>query len=263
MSGRHTPHRVNLNADLGESFGAWSMGNDDAMLRIVASANIACGFHAGDPVVMTRTVERALAHGVGIGAHPGYPDLQGFGRRPMRLSAAEVEAAVAYQVGALAGIAATRGGRVTHVKAHGALYNAAATDAALAGAIARAVRGVDRDLVLLALAGSEMVRAGRAEGLATAEEVFADRAYADDGTLVPRTHPGALVHDPEQAAVAVLRMVTEGNVIALSGKRVPVAAQSVCVHGDDPGAVALASRLRQRLEEAGVAIVPLPQMATT
>jgi len=251
---------INLNADLGEGFGAYAMGDDAAMLDIVASANIACGFHAGDPLVMRATVERAVARGVSLGAHPSYPDLQGFGRRPMRLSAAEVEAMVAYQIGALMGVAAGSGGRVTHVKAHGALYNAAATDAALALAIGRAIKGVDRELIYLALAGSEMARAGRTLGLAVVEEAFADRNYTDAGTLVPRDRPDAMVHDPEQAAGNVLRMVEEGVVLSVAGTRVPVTAQSVCVHGDEPSAVALATVLRRRLEERGVRILPLRAM---
>lgn len=251
---------INLNADLGEAFGAYAMGDDDSMLGIVASANIACGYHAGDPLVMTRTVKRALEKGVSLGAHPSYPDLQGFGRRPMRLSNAEAEAMVAYQVGALMGIAAACGGKVTHVKAHGALYNAAATDESLALAIGRAIKGVDPGLIYLALAGSVMAKAGRSLGLTVAEEAFADRSYTDDGTLVPRTQPNAMIHDPDEAATNVLRMVEEGVVVSVTGKRVPVSVHSVCVHGDEPSAVALATALRQRLEARGVAIVALPDI---
>ncbi|NYZ17008.1 5-oxoprolinase subunit PxpA [Azospirillum sp. RWY-5-1] len=251
---------INLNSDLGEAFGAWPMGDDEAMLDIVASANIACGYHAGDPLVMTRTVRSALAKGVSLGAHPAYPDLQGFGRRPMRLSDAEAEAMVAYQIGALCGIAAANGGTVTHVKAHGALYNAAATDESLALAIGRAIRGVDRNLIYLALAGSVMAKAGRSLGLTVAEEAFADRNYTDDGTLVPRTRPDAMIHVPDQAADNVLRMVQDGVVVSTTGKRVPVTVHSVCVHGDEPSAVALATTLRKRLEADRVRIVTLPDM---
>ena len=252
---------VNLNADLGEGFGTYSIGDDAAMLDIVGSANIACGFHAGDAMTMTRTVRLALAKGVSLGAHPSYPDLQGFGRRPMHLSEAEVEAMVAYQIGALMGIAAAAGGRVTHVKPHGALYNAAAVEEGLARAIARAIKGVDAGLIFLALAGSAMVDAGRALGLAVAEEVFADRGYDDDGKLVPRGRPGALIQDAETAADNVLRMVQEGELLSVNGRRVPCTAHSVCVHGDDPHAVATARALRDRLARHGVRTVSLPEMA--
>ena len=252
--------RINLNSDLGEAFGAWPMGDDAAMLDIVAAANIACGFHAGDPMVMTRTVKAALAKGVGIGAHPSYPDLQGFGRRPMTLSLAEIEAIMAYQIGALAGIAAANGGRVSHVKPHGALNNLAAVDAAVARAVARAIKAVDPALIFLAPTGSAMVKAGRAEGLAVAEEVFADRNYDDDGNLVPRSHPDAMIHDPAQAAANVLGMVRTGSLRAVSGKVITCKAHSVCVHGDDPGAVALARALKAALRDAGIEIVSLAAM---
>ncbi len=252
---------VNLNADLGEGFGAYDVGDDDAMLGIVASANVACGFHAGDPMVMAHTVAKAVERGVSLGAHPSYPDLQGFGRRPMRLSAAEVESMVAYQIGALMGIAAGRGGRVTHVKAHGALNNQAAVDDDAALAIGRAIKGIDPGLVYLAPAGSAMAKAGRALGLPTAEEVFADRAYDDDGNLVPRDRPGAMIHDPAAAAANVLRVLEEGVIVSVTGKRIPCTVHSVCVHGDDPGAVAMAGTLRRTLEAAGVRIAPLPEMA--
>lgn len=251
---------VNLNADLGEGFGAYDIGDDESMLGIVASANIACGFHAGDPLVMTRTARSAVAKGVSLGAHPSYPDLQGFGRRPLRMSAAEVEAMVAYQIGALMGVAAGCGGTVTHVKAHGALNNMAAVDENLAMAIGRAIKGVDPSLIYLATAGSEMARAGRALGLPTAEEVFADRAYDDNGNLVPRGQPGAMVHDPDVAAANVLRMLEEGVILSVTGKRIPCTVHSVCVHGDEPSAVAMAGNLRQTLEAKGVRIVTLPEM---
>lgn len=252
--------KVNLNADLGESFGAYAMGDDAAMLDIVASANIACGFHAGDPMVMTRTVGLAAAKGVSIGAHPAFPDLQGFGRRAMTMTAAEIEAVCAYQIGALMGIAATCGLRVSHVKPHGALSNMAATDEDLAMAIGRAVKGVDPSLIYLAPAGSAMAKAGRTLGLPTAEEVFADRNYDDDGNLVPRKHPQAMIHDAEAAAANVLRMIGEGVIRSITGKTIRCNAQSVCVHGDEPSAVAMAATLRRRLEEHGVGIVTLPEM---
>jgi UPF0271 protein len=249
--------KINLNADLGESFGAWRMGEDEALLGVVGAANIACGFHAGDPLVMRRTVRTALAAGVGLGAHPAYPDLQGFGRRPMTMAPAELEAAVIYQVGALAGIAAAEGGRLVHVKPHGALNNQACEDAALADCIARAVKAVDAGLILMAPALSELQRAGERAGLAVALEVFADRAYTDAGTLVPRSRPGAVLHDDEEVLAHVMRMLDAGAIVAHSGKRLPTAMHSICVHGDTPGAVANARRLRAGLAAAGWQLVGL------
>jgi len=253
-------HRINLNSDLGEAFGAWPMGDDGAMLDIVASANIACGFHAGDPMVMTRTVRAAQGKGVEIGAHPGYADLQGFGRRAMVLSAAEIEAILAYQIGALQGITAACGGTVGHVKPHGALSNLAAVEHDVALAVARGIKAVDPGLIFLAPAGSAMVEAGRAMGLTVVEEVFADRNYDDFGNLVPRSHPRAMVHDPAEVAAKVLGMVRDGALRSLSGKLIPCHAQSVCVHGDDPGAVILARSLRAALVETGVEVIPLTEM---
>lgn len=252
---------INLNADLGESFGPWVMGDDDALLDVVASANLACGFHAGDPDVMRRTVRACVAKGVSIGAHPAYADLQGFGRRALKLSAAEIENLVAYQVGALAGIAALEGGRVTHVKPHGALNNQACADAGIAASIARAVRGVDSHLILLAPAASRLLTAGRAAGLAVVEEIFADRAYQDDGQLAPRGTPGAMVHGAENCAAHVQAMLDAGALIALSGKRIPTAIGSICVHGDGAEAVAVARHLRQTLEVAGWRVAPLTGLA--
>jgi UPF0271 protein len=243
--------KINLNADLGESFGAWKMGEDEALLQVVGAANIACGFHAGDPLVMQRTVRSALAAGVGLGAHPAYPDLQGFGRRPMTMPPAELEAAVIYQVGALAGMAAAEGARLTHVKPHGALNNQACEDAALADTVARAVRAVDREMILLAPALSELCAAGERAGLRVAAEIFADRAYTDAGTLVPRREAGAVLHDDEAVVAHVLRMLDAGGLVARSGKVLPTAMHSICVHGDTPGAVANARRLRAALEGAG------------
>jgi UPF0271 protein len=254
-------YRINLNSDLGEAFGAWPMGDDPAMLEVVASANIACGFHAGDPSVMMRTVRTALAKGVSLGAHPSYPDLQGFGRRAMSMSLAEVEAMVAYQIGALAGIAAACGGRVTHVKPHGALNNQAAIDHDLARAVARAIKGVDGAMIFLAPAGSQMAKAGRELGLPTAEEVFADRNYDDDGNLVARSKPNAMIHDSAEAATNVLRMIKDGVIRSVSGKDVPCRVHSVCVHGDEPSAVAMARDLRATLERNDVTIVGLPQIS--
>ena len=247
---------VDLNSDLGEGFGAWACGDDAAMLDIVTTANVACGFHAGDPDVMARTFRLAKEKGVAVGAHPGYPDLQGFGRRPMRLSEGEIERMVAYQIGAAAAMATWAGHRITHVKAHGALANTAAADSGIAAAIARAVRAVDRDLAFLAIAGSEQVAAGEAAGLATVAEIFADRGYDEAGQLVRRGLPGAMIEDPEEAAARALAMVEEGALITVSGRRIPTPIGSICVHGDSPHAVASARRLAERLRAAGIALAP-------
>ncbi len=251
--------RINLNADLGESFGAWTMGQDADLLGIVGAANIACGFHAGDPLVMRRTVRTALDAGVDLGAHPSYPDLQGFGRRPMLMAPAEVEAMVIYQVGALAGIAAAEGGRLTHVKPHGALNNQACEDAALADCVARAVRAIDPGLILVAPALSALQGAGERAGLAVALEVFADRAYADDATLVPRREAGAVLHDPAQVVAHVQRMLDRGGIVARSGLCLPTPMHTLCVHGDTPGAVDTARQLRAALQAAGVHLTGLAE----
>lgn len=249
---------IDLNCDMGEGFGAWEMGDDAAMLDIVTSANIACGFHAGDPTIMTRTAELARAKGVRIGAHPGYNDLWGFGRRPISGDRPEdIERMVAYQVGALQGCAALTGHRIDHVKAHGALYNTAAVDPAVAGAIARAVRAVDRSLILVVPPFSALERAGQEAGLRVAREAFADRTYEEDGTLTPRKLPGAVIHDAAAAAERVVRMVLDGAVTSRTGKPVPIAAETVCVHGDTPTAVAMAAAVRAALEAAGIAVAPL------
>ncbi|MDO9600112.1 MAG: 5-oxoprolinase subunit PxpA [Azoarcus sp.] len=254
--------QINLNADLGESFGAWTMGEDEALLQVVRSANIACGFHAGDPLVMRHTVRTALAAGVSLGAHPAYPDLQGFGRRQMKMAPAELEAMVIYQVGALAGMAAAERGRVTHVKPHGALSNQACEDAVLADAVARAVRAIDRELILLAPVRSELYVAGERIGLRVAGEIFADRAYTDTGMLVPRGQPGAVIHDHDQLVAHVLRMLEAGGVVTQSGKVLPAPMDSICVHGDTPGAVDSARQLRMALEAAGWTLVALPELMT-
>lgn len=249
--------RVDLNADVGESFGVYQLGRDEELIGQVTSVNVACGLHAGDPMVMRRTVTLARRWGVAVGAHPGYPDLQGFGRRQLSLSPEEVEAFVIYQVGALWGFCRAAGVPLQHVKPHGALYNLAARDADAADAIARAVAQVDPGLVLVGLAGSELLRAGERVGLRVASEVFGDRAYNSDGTLVPRTHRGAVIRDPEVVADRVLRMVTEGRVTAADGSEVQLRADTVCFHGDTPGAVQLVRHVRERLEEAGVTLSPL------
>jgi UPF0271 protein len=252
--------KINLNADLGESFGAWTMGDDQALLQVVCSANIACGFHAGDPLVMRTTVRTALAAGVDMGAHPAYPDLQGFGRRPMKMAPAELEAVLIYQIGALAGMAAAEGGRLTHVKPHGALNNQACEDAAMADTVARAVRAIDRDLILLAPALSELIAAGERAGLPVAAEIFADRAYTDAATLVPRSQAGAVIHDHGEVVAHVLRMLDAGGIVAQGGKVLPTAMHSICVHGDTPGAVDNARQLRVALEGAGWTLTGLSEV---
>ncbi|NMF90827.1 LamB/YcsF family protein [Aromatoleum petrolei] len=253
--------RINLNADLGESFGAWSMGDDASMLEVVKSANVACGFHAGDPLVMRQTVATAKRCDVSLGAHPSFPDLQGFGRRRMDVPAAELEAMLIYQIGALAGIARTDGMEVTHVKPHGALNNMACADAKLAATVARAVRAFDPNLILLAPALSQLVIAGREAGLRVVEEIFADRAYLDDGNLVPRSQPGAMIHGADGCLHHVLDMLEAGALISINGKRLPVKAQSICVHGDDAEAVATARVLREGLLRAGYELVAIPELA--
>lgn len=247
---------VDLNSDLGEGFGSYSCGDDAAMLSIVTSANIACGFHAGDPDVMAATFATARAAGVSAGAHPGYADLQGFGRRRIPLSTREVEHLVAYQLGAAMGMAALAGHRISHVKAHGALANVAAAERPVADAIARAVKAVDPALAFLAIACSHQVAAGEAAGLRTVSEVYADRGYAEDGQLAPRGTPGAVITDPEEAAARTLRMVEAGAVLTRGGGRIPVAIESICVHGDNPHAVAAARLLRDRLTAAGITLAP-------
>lgn len=253
--------RINLNADLGEGYGAWRMGDDAAMLDIVASANIACGGHAGDPEVMRQTVRLARQRGVSIGAHPSYPDLQGFGRRAMALSPAELESQMAFQVGALAGVAALEAAQVTHVKPHGALNNTACTDRGVADTICRALRSIRPHLILLAPAASQLVLAGRAAGLPVVEEIFADRAYLADGQLVPRSRPDAMIHGADACLAHVLAMLEAGALIAVDGTRIATPIGSICVHGDSPGAVEVARHLREQLVARGHAIVALPEVA--
>ena len=253
---------VDLNADVGESFGAWPMGQDPVLFPHITSANVACGFHAGDPGVMRATVALAREHGVAVGAHPGFPDLPGFGRRDMRLSPREVEDLVVYQIGALAGVAAAQGVRLQHVKAHGALYNMAVTEFALAEAIARATASIDRSLVLLGLPGSQLLKAGEEAGLPTAAEAFADRAYRADGTLVPRTEPGAVIHDGDAVVKRVVAMVRDQAVVAEDGSRVPLRIDTICVHGDTPGAAQLAARVRAALTGSGIDVKALSQEAS-
>lgn len=252
--------RVDLNCDLGESFGNYTCGLDAEVIPHISSANVACGFHASDPLVMAKTVALAKQYGVAVGAHPGYPDLVGFGRRNMAVSAAELKAMVQYQIGALKAFCDAQGVAMQHVKPHGAMYNMAAKDQKLAVAICEAIQEIDPNLILLGLSGSEMLVAAKAVGLPCASEVFADRAYEDDGTLTPRALPGSVITDEEQAISRVLQMVQSGTVTARSGKIIPIQADSVCLHGDGVKAVAFASRIRQELTASGVEIVPLSQL---
>lgn len=247
---------MDINSDLGESFGAWRMGDDAAMLDIVTSANVACGFHAGDPAGILDTLRAAAQRGVAVGAHVGYPDLAGFGRRAMDLSSRELVADVVYQIGALQGLAAAAGTRVRYVKPHGALYNTIAHDERQAGDVITAMLALDPGLALLALAGSPLIGWGRARGLRVVAEAFADRAYHDDGTLVSRRQPGAVLHDADAIAARMLRLVQAGEVESITGRGVRVQADSICVHGDSPGAVEAARAIRARLAQAGVALRP-------
>jgi UPF0271 protein len=247
---------IDLNSDLGESFGAWTMGDDAAMLDIVSSANVACGFHAGDPTGMLKTLRAAAERGVAVGAHVGYRDLAGFGRRNMDPTREELIGDVIYQIGALQGLARAAGTIVTYVKPHGALYNTIAIDERQATDVIDAIIAIDPSLVLMALAGSQLVEQARAAGLTVVAEAFADRAYTPQGNLVSRREKGAVLHDPEQVAMRMVRMVTEGVVEAIDGTVTKVDAQSICVHGDSPGAVAMAKRLREAFQQSGLAIKP-------
>ncbi|MBB5217009.1 LamB/YcsF family protein [Parapusillimonas granuli] len=245
---------IDLNCDMGESYGAWTMGHDDDILPYVTSANIACGYHAGDPTTMRRTVAAALKNDAALGAHPSLPDLQGFGRRVMDITPSEAYDIVVYQVGALAAVAASQGARLHHVKAHGALYNMACKNRELATAIAQAVRDVDAGLVLYALASSVQVEAAREVGLQVAQEVFADRTYQDDGSLTSRKRPDAMIVDPDIALRQVVRMVTEGKVESVQGVDIPVQADTLCIHGDQPGALVFARAICAGLQQAGIGL---------
>lgn len=251
--------RLDLNADVGEGFSQRSLGSDPEILQYVTSANIACGFHAGDPTVMRRTILVAKERGVRIGAHPGYPDLQGFGRREMSLAPEEVRDAVLYQIGALQALAKACGMRLQHVKPHGALYNVASKDSAVAKAIAVAVAEADSSLILVGLAGSALLAAGRAMGLKVAGEAFVDRAYTDEGTLLSRRLPGAVITDEVEAAARAVQ-IAQGKIRTVSGREITVKAETLCIHGDTPGAPAMARRIREGLEAAGVHIFPLEEV---
>lgn len=251
---------VNINADLGESFGDWPMGADAELLKVVDSANIACGFHAGDPVVMQNTLRLARTAGVSIGAHPSYPDLQGFGRRRMNIALPDLEAMIIYQLAALAGMASAEGLRMTHVKPHGALNNAACEDPVLAMSVARAIKALDPGLILLAPALSCLCQAGYDAGLPVVEEIFADRAYLDDGRLVPRSRPDAMIHGAENALAHVEAMLQAQALISIGGQRLPTRIGSICVHGDGADAVQTAAHLRSGLLRRGYVLKSLPEL---
>lgn len=249
--------QIDLNSDLGEGFGPWRMGDDAAMLGIVTTVNIACGFHAGDPETMRATIEAAKVNGVAVGAHPGFADLQNFGRRRVAgLGARETENLVAYQIGAFAAEAALAGHRPSHVKAHGALANMIAEDDTLALAVARAVKAVDPTLMLMVMPGMATERAADKVGLKAMREIYADRTYADTFNLTDRALPGAVLHDPAEAIAHVRRILDDGAITSVGGKKLKVAIDTICVHGDNPAAVALARTLRAELEANGVTVAP-------
>ena len=248
---------IDLNADLGEGYGPWRMGEDEALLALLSSANVACGFHAGDAVIMDRTVRLALQHGVDVGAHVGFPDRQGFGRRVMQIDVDELAAMVTYQLGALAGIARAAGHRMTHMSFHGALGNLAAADAALAGPLLRAVAAFDPALIVSSSSSRAIEGAAAKCGLRVATTFLADRAYDDEGLLVPRKLPGAVIHDEAAVLARVRRLLDEGSVVTHSGKTLAMRAHSILLHGDTPGAVALAATLRREIEAGGGRIVPI------
>jgi 5-oxoprolinase (ATP-hydrolysing) subunit A len=253
---------IDLNCDLGESFGPWEMGHDAEMIDLATSVNIACGFHAGDADIMRKTVELAKARGVSVGAHPGYRDLHGFGRRPVPgLKSSEIENLVAYQIGALQAIATAAGHKVTHVKAHGALSNVACEDDMTAQAIANAIKAVDPSLIFVVLANSKLVKAGERANLPMAHEVFADRTYEDDGNLVSRKKPGALLHDAKGIAERVVRMVQDGAVVSVTGKVIKMRIDTVCIHGDNPAAVDIARGLLKALKDNDIDVAPFKRPA--
>ena len=246
---------IDINCDMGESYGAWKMGADAEVMPYISSANVACGFHGGDPATIRQTVRLAVDHGVAVGAHPSLPDLQGFGRRAMKISPQDMYDLVVYQAGAVEAFARAAGAKLHHVKCHGALYNMAAQDEALSEAMARAVRDLGGGVMLYALSNSTMMHVGRKEGVKVAGEVFADRGYSDDGTLSPRGKPGAMIEDAAMAAERALAMIDKGYVTALSGKPVPVSADTLCLHGDQPGAVTFARAIRKAFAERGITVV--------
>lgn len=255
-------YQIDLNSDVGESYGTYKIGLDEEVIPLISSANIACGFHAGDPAVMRRTIALAKEHGVALGAHPGFPDLMGFGRRNIDATMEEIRDYITYQIGALQGFAISQGMKLQHVKAHGALYNMAAQDIRIAEAITEAVSRLDKDLILVMLPGpqkNEVQEIGRRYGIRIVFEFFADRGYNSDGTLVSRREPGAIIHDSQLAADRVLKMVTEGKIASKDGTEIEVASDTICVHGDNPAAVRLVTQIRESLLSSGVEITPMGQ----
>ncbi len=250
---------IDINCDMGESFGAYTLGSDEEMMRFITSANIACGYHAGDPAVMERTVRLAIEHAVGVGSHPGFPDLMGFGRRPLSASMEEIEQYVLYQTGALYAFAKANGTEIRHVKAHGALGNMAFVDLEVARAIARGAARFSKDLILIALANSPLVEAGREYGLKVALEAYPERAYNADGTLVSRKLPNSSIHDPNVAVERAIKMVTEGTVVGYNGETVSLKADTLCIHGDNPVAPKIAAAITEALRVRGVQIKPMAE----
>lgn len=249
-------YTVDLNSDLGESFGRYTIGNDDKIIPLISSANVACGYHASDPVVMGKTIAMAKEAGIRVGAHPGFPDLMGFGRRNMNVTPAEAKAYVLYQLGALDAFCRVNGVKMQHVKPHGALYNMAAKDYTLSTAICEAIKEFDSNLIVLALSGGQLAKAAQDMGLRTAMEVFADRGYEEDGTLVDRHKEGAMITDENEAIARVIRMVKEKKVTAVTGKDIPIQADSICVHGDGEKALAFVKKIREALTAEGIEIKP-------
>jgi UPF0271 protein len=254
--------KIDINCDMGESFGAYTLGLDEEVIKYITSANIACGYHAGDPLVMEQTIALAKEHGVSVGAHPGFPDLMGFGRRNIDATLPEIRGYMVYQIGALQAFAKAQGLKVAHVKPHGALYLMAVEDEEISEAVVESIASVDKDLIFVALAGSKgekMTKIGEKVGLRVAYEAFPDRAYTPDGTLVSRRQPGAVIKDPDVVAQRALMMAQEGKVVAIDGKDIPFRPETLCVHGDTPGAVNLVRKIRQTLTEAGVEVIPLSE----
>ncbi len=253
-------YKIDLNSDLGESFGRYTLGMDAEVLPLVSSANVACGYHASDPLVMDKTIAMAKEAGIHVGAHPGYPDLMGFGRRNLDVTPAEAKAYTLYQLGALDAFCKAHGMTMQHVKPHGAMYNMAGKDYQLAKGICEAIYAYNKDLIVMALSSGELVHAAEDMGLKVAREVFADRAYEEDGSLVNRRKEGAMITDEEEAIARVVRMIKEQKVTAITGKDIPIKADSVCVHGDGPKALAFVKKIRETLEKEGIAIVPLTEI---
>ncbi len=251
---------IDLNCDMGESFGAWRMGDDERMMAHITSANIACGFHAGDPLVMQKTVRLAVESGVGIGAHPGFPDLVGFGRRNLQTAPGEIRAMMIYQIGALSAFAQAEGARIQHVKPHGALYNLAADSEAIAHEVVEAVFSVNPEWILVTQPGCVLAEMAERKGLRVAREVFPDRAYLENGRLAPRSMPGAVIHDLDTVKNRIVRLIREGVLEAITGKPISLQADTLCIHGDTPGAVDLAALIRRELVQAGIAVMPMERI---